>query len=170
MDRIAASAEVSKVTLYKYFPSKEALFNAIVNEPIRHAFSLDLEGLDPADPSSSLLRIAERYLELITSAEILGHVRLLHGSAPANPSLGAAFLKTGPEAIVDALVRYLRATTAQRVLRIPNAPQAAEQFVGMVRGNEQIRMLLGQPALRGRSARRRYCKSCVTVFVKAFAP
>lgn len=169
MDRIAAGAEVSKVTLYNYFPSKEALFSALVNEPIQRAFDLDVDALDPSAPAAGLLRIAESYLELITSPEILEHVRLLHGGATTNPALGAAFLKTGPEAIIGGVVRYLRAAAAAGSLRISNVPMVAEQFVAMVRGNEQMRMLLGQPALRGRAARRKYCKACVNLLVAALA-
>ena len=168
MEGIAASAGVSKVTVYSYFPSKEALFNAIVNRPIQRAFEFDVEELDACNPSGSLLRIAETYLELITSPEVIEHLRLLHGSAVSNPSLGESFLDTGPEAIIGGLVKYLRAACACGSLAIPDVPRAAEQFVAMVRGNEQIRLLLGQPALRGRAARKNYCKSSVALFVRGF--
>lgn len=170
MDRIAVAAEVSKVTLYKYFPSKEALFNAIVNEPIQRAFEPDTLALDPALPEKELLRLAETYLDLITSRELLEHVRMLHASAGTQPALGKTFLDSGPEALVGLLVGYLERVRAGGALAVANAPQAAEQFLAMVRGNEQIRMLLGQAPLRQRAARKRYCKSCVDLFVRAFRP
>lgn len=170
IDRIAVAAEVSKVTLYKYFPSKEALFNAIVNEPIQRVFEPNALALDPALPETELLRLAETYLALITSRELLEHVRMLHAAAGTQPALGKAFLDSGPEALVELLVGYLERVRAGGTLEVANAPQAAEQFLAMVRGNEQIRMLLGQAPLRQRAARRRYCKSCVDLFVRAFRP
>jgi hypothetical protein len=38
-----------------------------------------------------------------------------------------------------------------------------------VRGNEQARLLMGQPALRGKAATRIWCRSCVALFVRAHA-
>lgn len=169
MERIAATAAVSKVTLYNYFPSKEALFNAVVNEPIQRAFEVDVEGLDPARPAESLRRIAENYLALITSRDLIEHLRLLHAGAAANPLLGRSFVQTGPEAVTRQLAKYLKAAHACGSLVIPSAAQAAEQFVAMVRGNEQMRMLLGQAPLRGAAARKRYCRSCVDLFVRSFS-
>jgi len=170
MERIAAAAYVSKVTLYKYFPSKEALFNAIVTEPMRQAFDLDVAALDPADPAAALERIAETYLELITAPEILAHVRVLYASVVTAPELGKSFFETGPEALIQGLIRYLRLACLQGALAIDNAALAAEQFASMVRGNEQIRLLAGQPALRAKAARKKYCQSCVALFIKGYGP
>ncbi|WP_431259415.1 TetR/AcrR family transcriptional regulator [Roseateles chitinivorans] len=169
VDRVAAAASVSKVTVYKYFPSKEVLFNAVVNEPIRQAFELDLAALDPTTPQASLEKIAETYLTLITAPEILAHIRLLHASVSVSPALGHDFFNSGPEAVMQELGGFLRACRDAGSLKIRNAPQAAEQFLGMVRGNEQARLLMGQPALRGKAATRAYCRACVGLFVRAYA-
>ncbi|RZI59360.1 MAG: TetR/AcrR family transcriptional regulator [Rubrivivax sp.] len=170
VDRVAAAAAVSKVTVYKYFPSKEVLFNAVVNEPLRQAFDLDLAALDPATPQASLEKIAETYLALITAPEILAHIRLLHARVSVSPELGQDFFGSGPEALLQKLARFLDACRKAGSLEIRHAPQAAEQFLTMVRGNEQARLLMGQPALRGKAATRTYCRSCVNVFVRAHAP
>ncbi|OWQ47478.1 hypothetical protein CDL60_08595 [Roseateles noduli] len=169
VDRVAAAAAVSKVTIYKYFPSKEVLFNAVVNEPIRQAFELDVAALDPTMPQASLEKIAETYLALITAPEILAHIRLLHASVSVSPALGHDFFSSGPEAVLQELGGFLRACRDAGSLAIRNVPQAAEQFLGMVRGNEQIRLLMKQPPLRARAATRRYCRSCVDLFVRAHA-
>lgn len=165
MERIAALADVSKVTLYKYFPSKEVLFNTVVNEPIRRTFELDVAALDTANPRAALLKIAETYVELITSGEIIAHLRVLYGSVVSNPSLGASFFASGPEAMIHQLKEYLQAACDKGVLDIADVAQAAEQFTAMVRGAEQSRMLMGQPPQRDAVARRHYCESCVTLFM-----
>lgn len=165
MERIAALADVSKVTLYKYFPSKEVLFNTVVNEPIRRAFELDVAALDTANPRAALLKIAETYVELITSSEIIAHLRVLYGSVVSNPSLGASFFASGPEALVHQLQGYLKAACGKGSLDIADVAQAAEQFASMVRGTEQARMLMGQPRQRDAVARQYYCESCVNLFM-----
>ncbi|ANH69212.1 TetR/AcrR family transcriptional regulator [Mitsuaria sp. 7] len=170
VDRVASAASVSKVTVYKYFPSKEVLFNAVVNEPIRQAFELDVASLDPTTPQASLEKIAETYLTLITAPEILAHIRLLHASVSVSPALGHDFFSSGPEAVMQELAGFLRACRDAGSLAIRNVPQAAEQFLGMVRGNEQIRLLMRQPPLRAKAATRTYCRACVDLFVRAYRP
>lgn len=169
MERIAAMADVSKVTLYKYFPSKEVLFNTVINEPIRRAFEFDVAALDASNPRVALLKIAEIYAELVTSGEIIAHLRVLHGSVVSNPLLGASFFASGPEALIHQLEGYLKAACSKGSLDIADVAQAAEQFAAMVRGTEQSRMLMGQPRKRDAVARHHYCESCVHLFMCGYS-
>ncbi|SDX94961.1 transcriptional regulator, TetR family [Variovorax sp. YR634] len=169
MDGIAEASGVSKVTLYKYFPSKEALFNATVNEPVRQALDLDIASLDPGNPREALLRVAQSYLGLITDAAVIQHVRMLNASGARNVDLSTSFLESGPEAVITTLIKYLRACDRVRSLRIAHAQDAAEQFAAMVRGNEQLRLILGLQCRRTGAQTRRYCAACVEVFLKGYA-
>src|ERR1700755_2339639 len=67
MDRIAASAGVSKRTVYNHFPSKEALFAHI----LEHLWSNSIDGLDLAYRSDRPLRA--QLLELVKQK-----LKLLH--------------------------------------------------------------------------------------------
>ena len=96
-------------------------------------------------PNEALVKIAGTYLALITDEAVLLHVRALYASAARNADLGESFLTSGPEAVLAGLVRYLVASHRAGVLLVPDASLAAEQFAAMVRGNEQTRLLMGQP-------------------------
>ena len=48
MEKVAEAAGISKVTLYNYFPSKEALFDSVATEPRIETFDLGIEGLAEA--------------------------------------------------------------------------------------------------------------------------
>lgn len=165
MERIAALADVSKVTLYRYFPSKQALFDAVVNEPLRRVVALDVVALDPANPRAALLKFAETYAELATSSEVIAHLRVRYGNVVSHPSTDASYLASGPEALIHQLEAYLRTACRKGSLKIVDVAQAAEQFAAMVCGTEQSRMLMGQACQRDAVARRRYCKSCVNLFM-----
>lgn len=169
MEGVARAAGISKVTLYNYFASKAALFNAIVTEPVSHAIALDAKALPADDPQGSLLRIALVFLERVTAPETIEHVRLLHDGLAQQSPLAAAFFEGGPEAVVRTLKHYLQRANREGALSVPNTARAAEQFLAMVRGNEQIRLLLGQPPLRMGKAREQYCRECVEMFIGRYA-
>lgn len=77
MDEIARAARVGKGTLYRYFPSKEELYLAIVDE----AFGLLIDRLEAeraaaAPPARALARMIEAVVE--TFAHHLPSFRLIH--------------------------------------------------------------------------------------------
>ncbi len=77
MDEVAHAARVGKGTLYRYFPSKEDLYLAIVDE----AFGLLIDRLETeraatAPPATALCRMIEAIVE--TFARHLPSFRLIH--------------------------------------------------------------------------------------------
>lgn len=92
MDSIAARAEVSKRTIYKHFPSKEALFREI-SERVRTQLADSLEmSFDPTrSVQDQLMELAERHLELLSSEEFQTMARIVvpesvHNKNLANPN------------------------------------------------------------------------------------
>lgn len=67
MDEIAARAEITKRTLYKYFPSKAALFGSIFEKYLHHiwenAIALDTEGLTYTETLQTLFDDLRRFTE-----------------------------------------------------------------------------------------------------------
>src|SRR3990170_3831945 len=77
MEEVARGARVGKGTLYRYFPSKEDLYLAIVDE----AFGLLIDRLEAeraaaAPPATTLCRMIEAIIE--TFARHLPSFRLIH--------------------------------------------------------------------------------------------
>jgi len=169
LDRIAQAADTTRVTIYSYFGSKEALFNATMCEPIREQVVVGIDTLDPAQPRDALLSFATGYLKLILDDKLIAHTRILYASSGRDPALGRAFYVAGPQSVENGLANYLSRAHTLGTLRTPEPAIAAEQFLSMVRGNEQIRVLMGRPAARAAKARRAYLESSVNVFLKAYA-
>jgi AcrR family transcriptional regulator len=77
MDDIARGTRVGKGTLYRYFPSKEDLYLAIVEEAFDLLIRrLEAEGAAPAPSASVLRRMIEAIVE--TFAQHLPFFRLVH--------------------------------------------------------------------------------------------
>ena len=122
-DAIAATAGVSKETLYRYYARKEDLFVDVVR-------SLTTERLHPlqwtersAEPTSVqdlrlLLRdIARQVLETMVQPEYLAIFRLMLAELPRFPELGPLFRQTVPEPVINALLSLLRQGQAHGVVR-----------------------------------------------------
>lgn len=75
--RIAKSAEVSSRTLYNHFPTKDALFNEIVEIIIAETGAISSEPFDPSRPvREQLVKGLEDYIAAITDERYLGLNRM----------------------------------------------------------------------------------------------
>lgn len=144
MEAVALASGVSKMTLYNYFPNKDALFEACVacrTDGIFEGFSNDR--LDPARPAEALSLIAHQFLALMRADDVLRIHRILYGLASTHPEVCARFFKAGPERI-NALVRsYLTAAVAAGSLHIDDIQMAADQFLALQLGRPHIHATLG---------------------------
>ena len=143
MDDIAAEAGVAKQTVYSHFGSKEALFEAIIEqkcaELMRPVSSADaLVGA----PEAVLGNIARGFLETVLQAENTALYRLLIAESTRFPALAEAFYRVGPRFAADGVATYLAACHRRGVLHVADAKASAELFFAMLRGDLYMRRLL----------------------------
>lgn len=109
MDKIAQCAGVTKQTVYRYFPSKEVLFQASL-EARRAGLDRQFQGeLAGEDPYEALTRFAIGFLQLHMSEDHLAGVRLLVAEGPNAPELTRAFFAFGPHRTAECLKEFLTA-------------------------------------------------------------
>ncbi|MBF0309571.1 MAG: TetR/AcrR family transcriptional regulator, partial [Magnetococcales bacterium] len=73
VEAVAQASGVSKVTIYSYFPTKQLLFEAVVEQYTDTVFAaLPPELLDPRHPETALSRIAAQFLTLFRSYDVIG--------------------------------------------------------------------------------------------------
>jgi AcrR family transcriptional regulator len=170
MDAIAREAGVSKATVYAHFTGKEELFGAVIGgECEQYLADFSAGELDPADVRASLTTLGRRFLELLLSPDAIALHRIILGEVSRFPALGEVFWRAGPERNLLQIETFLRAATAAGSLQIPDPRRAAEQFVGLVRGETQLRHLLRLEAVAGRRRVRALVDAAVDTFVRAFA-
>jgi TetR/AcrR family transcriptional repressor of mexJK operon len=170
LDAIAADAGVSKMTIYSYFASKEALFEEVVRDRTdRVVVGLaGAEALDPMQPRKALLAIGEQFLTLMREEDTLGHFRSLYGTAGAQREACLTFYRQGPDKLIRDLAAYLRRADAAGMLNIRHPRQAADLFLAMFLGDRHIRglMMLDTPDARDDKA---LLREAVRVFIAAYA-
>ncbi|MBV9554526.1 MAG: TetR/AcrR family transcriptional regulator [Alphaproteobacteria bacterium] len=169
MDAIAREAGASKATLYAYFASKEELFGAVVaRESERYAREFPAGELDPHEVEASLTLIADRFLRLLLSPEVIAINRIIIGEVARFPVLAEVFWRAGPERIRAQVEGFLRRAAAVGSVEVPDTRLAAEQFTSLVRGEIHLQRLLGLGAAEP-DAIAAAARAAVATFRRAFS-
>jgi TetR/AcrR family transcriptional repressor of mexJK operon len=138
MDAVATRAGISKQTLYAAYPSKDALFAAVVADWVdrgRTAVGPQTEALLAADPLEHGLRGLATTLQAgILSDPVLAMRALVAAQADTLPAVAAAYVTRSWERNIADLAAALDALAQQGRLDVPDATVAAEQFVWLVVG------------------------------------
>jgi AcrR family transcriptional regulator len=144
VDEIVARVGGSKRTIYSYFGNKEQLFSTIVQEIARRAMGpLAEEDVCRADLEATLYDVGRRYLAVIMSPEALQLYRTVVAEGSRFPHLASAFFKTGPGRASASLARVLRRMSANWGIQGHDYKQLAEHFLGMIRDDLHLQVVLG---------------------------
>ncbi|HWI86933.1 MAG TPA: TetR/AcrR family transcriptional regulator, partial [Sphingomonas sp.] len=107
MSAIASALGGSKGTLWSYFPSKEHLFAAVVEDTaagIRGGLDVSAEGT----PLEALTRLSRSVIDRATSPIVQQMQRLVSPIADRNPEIGRMFYERGPGRTQVMIGEYLR--------------------------------------------------------------
>ncbi|SCE64219.1 TetR/AcrR family transcriptional regulator [Micromonospora tulbaghiae] len=128
--RIADSAGVSKATLFKQFPTKAALFDAIVVDSWAEK---DVADVPPAgDLTAGLTVLGRRYATLVSQPEMADLFRIVIAELPRFPELGKAHFSQGKLPYFESVRLYLLAEHDAGAADIADPEMAATQFLGMI--------------------------------------
>jgi TetR/AcrR family transcriptional regulator, mexJK operon transcriptional repressor len=156
MDAVAAKAGVSKMTVYRHFNSKEALFAGVINQLCDAIVDTDLEQVFELAPQEALRAFAEKMIAIVFARETVELHRIVIAESRRFPKLGRLFYATGPETCVAALASYFQRHRVDERLKIVEPRRSAEEFLELLRGYAHLRLLLGldkKPSARDVKAR-----------------
>lgn len=131
--QIARHAGMSTSTLFKHFPTKTVLFEAMISK----YWELDEQYRylpEPGDPASGLKKIAYDYACLLSRPEMRSLFRVVLAEASRMPELGRMQFNQGQRPFLNSLETYLRSEVKARTLQIPDVKMAAKQFLTMIFG------------------------------------
>ena len=132
LESVARAADVSSATLYKHFPTKEALFGAIMARLWESEPGAEGAMPEPGDPRRGLTLIGRDYADLLGRQKTVALFRVIIAEAPRFPELGRELYERGKRPYLDRLGVYLEREIAAGTLAIDDIPMAARQFLGMI--------------------------------------
>jgi TetR/AcrR family transcriptional repressor of mexJK operon len=172
MDQVAATAAVSKQTVYKHFSDKEALFREVVTNVVQArggGIPTDLLSTGDGSLGERLRSFARSFLKGVMQPEVLKLRRLVIGEVVRFPELGQSFYDLGPKRAAEQLALALGEAANRQGLSLEDPELAAEHLVGLILSiplNQA--MLLGDETSFTEAALNGYADEGVTAFLRAY--
>lgn len=130
IDKIVAAAGVSKATVYRHFPDKEALFTALVQQLSCRKMLFHMHSLNPYDeePTAFLKRYAAGMLDNVEAdPQMLTFLRIIVGESGRFPQLARAFVENVEKVSLEFLTQYF---AHHPQLQMADPEVAARTFIG----------------------------------------
>lgn len=172
MARVAAEANCSKETLYKWFGGRDGLLSAIVRWQAAQVRVDPFEGaIDRAALTDRLARFAEDWLRVVSSERSLALNRLAVAHAgESGAALGRIVLDNGRFALGEKLKPVLEAAREAGLLSFESAEETFRTFFGLVARDVHIRLLLGERLKLTRAIIAGEAARAVADFMSIFEP
>ncbi|MCP5300677.1 MAG: TetR/AcrR family transcriptional regulator [Chromatiaceae bacterium] len=170
MDRVAASAQVSKRTVYNHFPSKRALFDAIAAQLIAHVHQGSTLPYDPAQPIDvQLRRIIGQVVDLFVAPSFMSLARVTLVELIRSPELARGTYELFRERQTG-LADWLAAAAGDGLLVVDDPVWAADQLFGMIKAFAFWPQILGDQPAPDAAMRVRIIESTAAVFIAGHLP
>jgi TetR/AcrR family transcriptional repressor of mexJK operon len=168
INAMARSSGISKESIYRYFSSKQQLFEAVIGRELIE-YRRSLRGLDvtlrSSDLRGALITLAETILGIITTDRTMALRRLIFEEATRSPDVGRHYYKIGPEQAYGVLEGVFATHAHETDFDIPTL---AKHFIGLLTWRVTLER---QCAVRGQPSQEEIedlSASLVDDFMKAF--
>ena len=170
MNDIVRAAGVSKGTLYVYFPSKEALFAALIRHDKRQQAeqSCNWDG-EPVDLREALMRVGRSFMTMMARPDHVAQVRTVVAVAQKFPVIGRAFYEAGPKFGAERLERLLARYAERGDLDRADLARAAIDFTQLCQGDISRRLMFGVAETIPPKEIETTVAAAVDVFLRAYA-
>jgi TetR/AcrR family transcriptional repressor of mexJK operon len=136
MDAVAEHAHISKQSLYRDYPSKDALYSAVVRDWVDRGYDAmrphTTALAEAREAREGLLGLARVLQAGLLSPPVLQMRTLIAAEAQRFPDVAADYVKRSWTRNIGMLAEALSVLTARGLLRIDNPGVAAEQLTWLV--------------------------------------
>lgn len=169
VEAIASRAGVSKQTVYNQFGSKAKLFRVLADETCA-AITQTLSDADISHAPARALTVFGRFLlTMILDPETQALMRVVIEEAQTFPEVATEIFEYGPGNGRRRLAAYLKRLDEAGILSIPDTELAAEQFFGLLLGQQHLKALLTPGHTTSPEEIERRVQSAVRVFLAGYA-
>ena len=169
MDRIAATAQVSKRTVYNHFESKEILFQTITRELCDRVMQTSEHPYEPDVPlKEQLYAIAQQEMSLLTSTDFIGMVKMITSETLSSPELTRSNFENFKESGLG-VVKWIKKASKDDKLSVTDPVRAGKQFLALIEAFAQWPQLYGSKPVPDKKQQKIIIDSAVDMFLKTYA-
>ncbi|HEY8998732.1 MAG TPA: TetR/AcrR family transcriptional regulator [Candidatus Saccharimonadales bacterium] len=133
VEAIAERANMTKRTIYGYFPDKRSLFKGVIEQSVGDPweFHIPLEGIATVKGvRNALFAISQGIEEIITQPDYVQLLRVTIAEIPTQPDLSILFERGATRRSYRAVAGLLKTAGMHGVVTFKDSDVAAQQFVG----------------------------------------
>ncbi|EOQ72865.1 TetR/AcrR family transcriptional regulator [Acinetobacter lactucae] len=166
LNMVAQRANISKLSIYRHFENKEALFSAVVATRCQHfathAFLKDLDG----SAEEQLMSVGSSLLCTLLSSDFRSLETMIIADRTNQKLLSELHYEVVFVHVIRQIEALLRRLHMKKVLNVPYPLQSAHLFVALFKGsNLRIIARFDDAKAEDDNTIKSYCRSAVDMFI-----
>ncbi|MBB4571301.1 TetR/AcrR family transcriptional regulator [Rhizobium leucaenae] len=168
LDQVAQRAKISKLSIYKHFENKEALFGAAFAARCQQLVPQKLfDGVD-GSAEDQLMAAGSSLLRTLLRPEVRNVEAMVMADTPNQKSLSKVHYEAGPAHIIAQIEGLLRQLHANALLNVPDSLGSARLFAALFKGSDLLIIARFDEARAADDNEiESYCRSAVAMFIAA---
>ncbi len=167
MENVARRAGISTKTLYRLFPNKAALFEAMVTERIDAFVSVvKLRACDGSDVETALSEALQVCADLMLDGEVIALQRVILADSDKIPDIAETFFQKAITPTQNALANWLRAQQKRGTIELDDASAAAGMLLGMLAMQPMRSVMFGHRPPPTPEERAERARTCARLFLR----
>jgi TetR/AcrR family transcriptional regulator, mexJK operon transcriptional repressor len=168
LDKVARRAKISKLSIYRHFENKEALFSAaMVARCQQFAPQTLFEGID-GSAEEQLIAVGSSLLRTLLSPDVRAVEAMIMADKTSQKSLSKLQYEAGPAHVIAGIEAMLRQLHAKALLKVPDPLRSARLFAALFKGSYLLIIARFDEARAGDDSEiEAYCRSAVAMFIAA---
>ena len=166
LDKVVQRAKISKLSIYRHFENKEALFSAAIAARCRQ-FVPHFGGL-AGSAEDQLMAAGSSLLRTLLNADVRNVEAMVMADKTNQKSLAKLHYEAGPLHVIAQVEALLRHLHAKALLNVPDAPRSARLFAALFKGSDLLLIArFDEARAEDDDEIESYCRSAVAMFIAA---
>jgi len=168
MDKVAQRAKISKLSIYRHFENKEALFSAAIAAHC-HQFAPQalIDGVE-GSAEDQLITVGSFLLRTLLSPDVRSVEAMIMADKTNQKSLSKLYFEAGAAYVIAEIENLLSQLHASAALNVPDPRRSARLFAALIKGSDLLTIArFDEAKAEDDHEIESYCRSAVAMFIAA---
>ena len=168
LDKVARRAKISKLSIYRHFENKEALFSAAMAAGCQQLFAPQTLLQGDLSVEDQLMAVGSLLLRTLLRPDVRSVEAMVMADKTSQNSLSKLHFEAGPAYVIAQIEALLRQLHAKAVLNVPDPLRSARLFAALFKGSDLLIIArFDEARAEDDNEIESYCRSAVAMFIAA---